>query len=72
MGGWWAKNERVCDFMKQTKIYLCKLCCAREAEKNNPQGWCSRCETAYIDGQLDDDLYEKAKIKSFPRNGNTE
>ncbi len=49
--------------MKQIEISLCKLCCAREAEKNNPQGWCSRCEAAYIEEWLDDALYKNAKTK---------
>jgi len=55
------------DFNVETEISLCKLCCAREAEKNNPQGWCSRCEIAYREGWLDDALYEKSKTK---RNNN--
>lgn len=40
---------------------LCNLCCAREADKTDLQGWCIRCRTAYNKGWLNDGLFEKAK-----------
>lgn len=57
--------------MEKKEIVICNLCCAREVEENNLDNWCIRCRTAYRDGWLDDDLYEKAKTikKSKTRPG---
>lgn len=54
--------------MGKKKIVICDLCCTREVEKNNTDNWCVRCKTAFRDGWLDDDLYEKAKTMKRGKN----